>query len=95
MWHLFINILHPCTHELPTKHPREKILHLQKTHETKIWTYKTLTIKNVGPTKYPREKISDPRNTHEKKFRNSLGTMIDGTKPMRPTMARDPQNLAH
>ena len=55
------------------------------THTRKFWTHKTPTRKNLGPTKYPRQKIFDPRNTDE-------GTMYDGTKP---TMVRDPQNLAH
>ena len=44
------------------------------------------TSKDLEPTKYPREKIGDPWTTHE-------DTM--GTRPTRPTMARDPLNLAH
>ena len=57
------------------------------------------TRKNFGPTKYPRENILDPRNTHEKKlWAQEIPTKArwhDSTKSTRPTMARDPRNLAH
>ena len=68
MWQLFIFILHLCILELPTKHPREKFLDPQSTHEKKFWTHEIPTRKNFGPTTYLREKILDPRNTYEKKF---------------------------
>ena len=56
--------------------------------------------------KYPREKLLDPRNTHEKKIETheiptkkilgpTKGRWHGGTRPTRPTMARDPRNLAH
>ena len=63
------------------------------------------TGENSGPTKYPREKIWDSRNTHEEIFwtheiptrKNFRPTKYprwqDGTRPTRPTIARDPRNL--
>ena len=59
--------------------------------------------RNFEFSNYPREKNSDPRNTHEKKFQTheiptgktfvpTKARWHDGT---RPTLARDPQNLAH
>ena len=81
----------------PTKYPREKISEPQNTHERKFQSHKIPTTKNFGSTKYPREKILDPRNTHEKKFwTHEIPTKArchDGTKPTRPTIARDPWNL--
>ena len=49
--------------------------------------------------KYPREKMSHPQNTQEKKFSTHEITtktqMIDDTRPTRPRIVCDPQNLAH
>ena len=83
----------------PTKYPRENFFNSRNIHEKKIWTHEIPTRKNFGPTKYPHKKILDPRNTHEKKFR-ALETLTkarwhDDTRSMRPTMARNPWNLAH
>ena len=77
----------------------------QNIHETKCWTQKLPTGKNFGPTKQPREKGFNPQNSHEKKFRThgiptrtDLGPTkaqwYDSLRPMRPTMAEDPRNLA-
>ena len=93
--HLFILIPHLNIHEVPTKHPQEMILDPRNTHG-----------KTSGPTKYPREKISDARNIHDKKFRTqeapttknsgpSKAQWHNRTRPTRPTMARDPWDLAH
>ena len=46
-----------------------------------IETHKMPTIKYFGPTNDPQEKFSGPQR--------------HGTRFTRPTMARDPQNLAH
>ena len=53
-----------------------------KYQQENIETHKMPTIKYFGPTKYPQEKLSGPQRH-------------DGTRSTRPTMARDPQNLAH
>ena len=52
---------------------------------------------NCRPTKYLREKILDQRNIREKKFwTHEIPTKArDRTKTTRPTIARDPRNLAH
>ena len=79
--------------------------YLQYIHKTKCWTQKIPTGKNFGPTKYPREKSFNPRNTHEKKFRTheipmrtdfgpTKAQWYDSLRPMRPTIAQDPRNLA-
>ena len=69
------------------------------THERKFWTHEIRT-----------EKIWNPQNTHEKIFKShkihtwkkfssheipSKAGWHHGTRPTRPTMARDPRNLAH
>ena len=58
------------------------------THEKKFGTHEIFT-----------GNIWDPRNTHEKKFgAHEIPTKArwhDATKPTRPTIARDPPNLAH
>ena len=80
-----------------------RILDPRNSHEKKIWTHEIPTKNNFRPTKYPGEEIWNPRNTCEKKHwtheistRKNYGTTkawwYDGT---RPTMARDPRNLAH
>ena len=86
----------------PMKYPREKILdprhtHKKKfwTHEKKFWTHLIPTRKSFGPTKYQREKSLDPRNTLEKKLDGTMARWRNGTRPKRPTMARDPRNLVH
>ena len=79
------------THEVLTG----KILDPRSTHE-----------KIFGTDKYPREKLWDPQSSHEKKFqthkiptrKNSEQTKapwIDGVRPTRLKMGRDPRNLAH
>ena len=49
--------------------------------------------------KITHEKKLDPPNTHEKKFGTHEIPMrvpwYDATKPTRPTIAHDPQNLVH
>ena len=67
---------------------KAKKLGSRNNHEWKFWTYEIRTRKRLGPTEHPREKILDPWNNHE-------GTMARCTRPMRPTMARNLQNLAH
>ena len=64
--HLFILILHLYNHEVPAKHPREKILDPRNATRKNFGPRNTHEIK-FGPTKYPREKISDSQNTHDKK----------------------------
>ena len=76
-------ILDPRKKIRTTKYPREKISYPRHTHKEKIRNHEIPKRKYFEPTKYSREKILDPRNTHE------------GTRPTRPTMARDPRNLAH
>lgn len=57
---------------------------------------------------YPQEKISDPQNTHkanlspqypQKKILDpqtiQKDKWHDGTKPIRPTIAHNPQNFVH
>ena len=75
------------THKTPTrknlghmKYPREKIWDPQNTHKKKFRTHELPTRKYFGSTKYPQEKFLDPKITH---------------KGMTPTMAHDPQYLAH
>ena len=76
----------PLNHEIG----HEKIKYTLEMPTTKNFrpTHKIPTRKIFGPTKYPREKVLDPRNTHEKKFRAHYILT-------RPTMTRDPLNLAH
>ena len=89
----------------PTKYPREKVWDLGNTHEKKIGTHEIPTKKSLRSTKYPRKKVWDARNTHEKIFwthKIPTGKIFgptkarwhSGTRPTRPTMARDPRNLA-
>ena len=68
--------------------------YLRNIHEKKFWTHENTHKKKLGPTKYPQKKVSDPRNTHEKNYGPTKARWHDGTKPTRPTMAREPQNLA-
>ena len=75
------------THKTPTrknlghmKYPQEKIWDPQNTHKKKFRTHELPTRKYFGSTKYPQEKFLDPKITH---------------KGMTPTMAHDPQYLAH
>ena len=79
--------------------------YLRNIHEKKFWTHENTHKKKLGPTKYPQkksfrptkypwEKPLDPRNTHEKNYGPTKARWHDGTKPTRPTMAREPQNLA-
>ena len=72
----------------------KKILDPRKYPREKTWTHEIPTKKSFKPTKYPREKTLDPRNTHEKYYETTKARWHDGTKPTRPTMAREPQNLA-
>ena len=93
------------THKIPMRenlrptNTHEKILDPPNTHENKFQTLETPTRKNFGHTKYPQENILDPRYTHEKKFWTqeipTKGRWHDSTKPTRPTIARDPRNLAN
>ena len=52
----------------------------------------------MGTHKIPTRKIEDPQNTHGKKLMTHKLPMkarwYDVTRPTRPTMARDPLNLA-
>ena len=64
----FILIPDLYIHELPTKHPRGKILDPRTIYEKIFWTYKNTHEKKFGRTNYPRDKILDPQNTREKKF---------------------------
>ena len=93
VWHLFL-IPHLYILQVPTKHTREKILDPRKYPQEKTWTHEIPTKKSFRPTKYPWEKPLDPRNTHEKNYGPTKARWHDGTKPTRPTMAREPQNLA-
>ena len=79
----------------PTKYPREN-----------IWTHKTTTRKNMDPRNTHGKNFLNPRNTHEKKFQThetptrkifgpTKARWYDGTRPTRPTIARDRRNLAH
>ena len=76
-----------------------KIFESQNQPREKNWTPKIPTRKSFGPTKHLREKILDLRNTHEKKFEThetpTKARWHDATRPMRPTMLREPLNLAH
>ena len=67
----------------PTKYPWQKSLDLLNTYDKNFWT----------------DKIPTRRNTQEKKFRTHKMPMkarwIDGTRPTRPTMTRDPRKLEH
>ena len=60
----------------------------------KIWTHEIPTRKKLGPPKNPRGKISDPQ-INQKYFCHTKARWHDGTRPTRPTTARDPRNLAH
>ena len=92
------------------KYKRDKISDPRNTREKESWTHKIPTRKNFEPRKY-RHDILDPQNTHEKKFgileiptRKNFGHAKYQLRKIsdlrihncaRPTMARDPQNLAH
>ena len=69
----------------PTKYPQEKIWDPRNTHKKIFWTVEIPTRKNFGSMKYPREKNSYPWKAQWQ----------GGTRPTRPTIAREPQNLAH
>ena len=62
----------------------QKNIGLMKHPQKKLWT-----------NKYQREKILDPGNTLQKSFGPMKARWHGGTRPMRPTMARDSRNLAH
>ena len=82
----------------PTKYSREKYSDPWNTQEKKFRIHEHPR-KNFGTIEYQREKSPDSRNTHEKTFWTheipKKAQWHDGTKPTRPTTARDPQNLAH
>ena len=59
-----------------------KIFESRNQLQEKKWTHDILTRKNFGHTKYPFGPRKYPLSH-------------DGTKPTRPTIARDPRNLAH
>ena len=84
-----------------------KSLNHEISHAKKNWTHKTTTSKNFGPTKFSREKPWTDKNTHKINFgptkylrekildpRNN-GYFVEGTRPSRFTMTRDPWSLAH
>ena len=73
----------------PTKYRREKIGDPRNTHEKKLGTHQLPKGKKCGTHELPTRKTF---GTHE------LPTRVrwhDSTRPTRPTMARDPPNLAH
>ena len=89
------------SHEYPrrnfgrTKYSQKKKFRPKNTHEKNFWTHELLTIKNLGlsnthekkslkPLKYPGKTNLHPQNAR----RHS------GTKPTKPTIARDPRNIA-
>ena len=95
--------------KLPTilrNYPREKILNPRNTHDEKSWTHEIQPRKNRGHTKASK-KLGTTKYTHEKIFwTHEIPTRKSfeptkyprrhhGTRPTRPTMARDPRNLAH
>ena len=91
--------------------PATEIFESQISHEKKRnWSHEIPLRKYVGPAKSRRGKITDQRTTHEKKFRTyeipheetvythetpTKAQWHDDTRPTRPTMVRDPQNLVH
>ena len=83
----------------PTKYSPEKNSDPRNIHEKKFQTHEAPTRKKVWTHEIPTRKILDPQNTHEKKFwTRKIPTNArwhDGTKPTRPTIKRDPRNLAH
>ena len=90
--------LHYLCFFLRKQYPRENF-GLTNTHEQIFQTHEMLTSKNFRPTKCSREKNLDPQNTHDKKFwTHEIPTKVrwlDGTKTMRPTIAREQGNLSH
>ena len=72
-----------------TKCPRERTLDPRNTLEKKFGTHEIPTRKYLEPTK----------NTHVKKFSTheipTKARWHGGTRPTRPTMARDPRTSAH
>ena len=69
----------------------------QNTHEKKNLTHQILTRKILGPTRknFRPTKHLETHETPRDNFRPTRARWHDGTKPMRPTIARDPRNLAH
>ena len=88
--------LHYLCFFLRKQYPRENF-GLTNTHEQKFQTHEMLTSKNFRPTKCSREKFQ----THkipQKFWTHEIPTKVrwlDGTKPTRPTIAREQGNLAH
>ena len=75
--HLFL-LLYSYIREVPTKHPREKILNPRNTHK-----------KNFRPAKYPREKNWEPRRhggTKALSSRDSQWQETNGTYHTQPAV---------
>ena len=72
-----------------------KNLDPRNTHEKKFWTHEILARKNLDP----RNTLEQKFRTHEIPMRKNFGPTKarwqHGTRPTRPTMARDSRNLAH
>ena len=74
----------------------EKILDPQNTNDKEFWTHEIPTRKIFAPTKYPRKKNWTYEKSMRKNFRpTKYPRRHDGTRPTRPTIARDALNLAH
>ena len=85
------------------------LLSVNLSHPANNWKSLNREIKRkyYGPTKHSQEKNSkfsgkkncNPGNTHEKKFRTHEMPIktryYDGTRPTKPTMSCNAQNLAH
>ena len=85
------------THETPTiknlglkKYKRDKISDPRNTRQKEFWTHRILTRKSLGSSKYPQEK-----NLGHAKYQLRKISDLRRHNCARPTMARDPQNLAH
>ena len=66
--YLFIFISHLYNHEVPTKHPREKIWTHENIHEKKILDSRNNPQVKIWTHGIHTRNNRDPRNTYEKKF---------------------------
>ena len=60
--YLFVLISHLSIHEVPTKHPRGKILDPRNIHEKKFWTHEITMRKNLDPQRHGGTMAQDPQN---------------------------------
>ena len=67
----------------------------QNTHQKIYWTHEIPTRKILDLRNTRKKKIYTQEIPTRKNFGPTKARWYDGTRPMRPTMASGPRNLAH